>query len=76
MNHTVKICQCAALTRPYEKGVGVPFYYCLSRNGGEIVARVKQTLSRRVPATAATLRSALTEFAPALSCHYPGQAGF
>jgi len=22
------------------------------------------------------LRSALTEFAPALRCHYPGQAGF
>ncbi len=42
----------------------------------EIVARVEQTLSRRVPAIAASLRSALTEFAPALRCHYPGQAGF
>ena len=56
------------------ESVGVPFN-CLARNGGEILARVEQTLSRRVPAIAATFRSALTEFAPALRCHYPGQAG-
>ena len=47
-----------------------------ARNSGEILARVGQTLSGRVPAIAATFRSALTELEPALSCHYPGQAGF
>ena len=57
------------------KFVGV-FLNCLSRNGGKILARVEQTLSGRMPAIAATFRSALTGFAPALRCHYPGQAGF
>jgi len=52
------------------------FNNCLFRNGGEILPRVEQTLSRRVPAIAATFWSALTEFGPALRCHYPGQAGF
>ena len=33
---------------------GLSLFHCLSRNGGAIVARVEQTLSRRVPAIAAT----------------------
>ncbi len=49
-------------------------FLCLSRNGGKILARVEQTLSRRVPGDSGDLRAALTEFAPALRCHYPGQA--
>ena len=40
----------------------------------EILARVEQTLSRRVPGDSGDLGSALTEFAAALRCHYPGQA--
>ena len=47
-----------------------------ARNGGEIFARVEQTLSRRFARESGDLWSALTEFAPALRCHYPGQAGF
>jgi hypothetical protein len=42
----------------------------------KIIARAKQTSVKARARDSGDLRSALTEFVPALRCHYPGQAGF
>jgi hypothetical protein len=42
----------------------------------KIIARAKQTSVKARACDSGDLRSALTEFVPALRCHYPGQAGF
>ena len=46
-----------------------------SRNGGDYRAGRANSVKPRAR-DSGDLRSALTEFAPALRCHYPGQAGF
>jgi len=42
----------------------------------EIIARVEQTLSGARARGSGDLWSALTEFVPALRCHYPGAGRF
>lgn len=53
----------------------VRLFHCLSRNGGDCCAGRANSVKARAR-DSGDLRSALTEFAPALRCHDPGQAGF
>jgi len=49
-------------------------FHCLSRNGGDCCAGRANSVKAHAR-DSGDLWSALTEFAPALRCHHPGQAG-
>jgi len=53
----------------------VGFFGMLARNGGDLGAGEANSV-KALARNSGDLQSALTEFAPALRCHYPGQAGF
>jgi hypothetical protein len=48
-------------------------FYCLARNGGRVWRGLSKLCQGACPRSG-DLQSALTEFAPALRCQYPGQA--